>query len=105
MVEVPTGAALRISARLCIEFYAQARNACKQGTSRGGQAGITSGGPVGTAAEPRLVHNSGYTEYRNVEEELQAKEERIESAIHLINTLKPYSVKSRLGSLQVADCS
>ena len=35
-----------------------------------------------------LQQELDYTEYRNAEEELTAKEERLESAIHLINTLK-----------------
>jgi uncharacterized protein (UPF0333 family) len=35
-----------------------------------------------------LQQELDYTEYRNTEEELLAKEERLESAIHLINTLK-----------------
>ena len=41
-----------------------------------------------------LQQELDYTEYRNVEEELQAKEERIESAIHLINTLKSFNDNS-----------
>ncbi len=35
-----------------------------------------------------LQQELDYTEYRSAEEELQAKEERLESAIHLIGTLK-----------------
>lgn len=35
-----------------------------------------------------LQQELDYTDYRSSEEELQAKEERLESAIHLINTLK-----------------
>jgi hypothetical protein len=41
-----------------------------------------------------LQQELDYTEYRNVEDELQAKEERIESAIHLINTLKSFNDNS-----------
>ena len=41
-----------------------------------------------------LQQELDYTEYRNTEEELQAKEERIESAIHLINTLKSFNDNS-----------
>jgi transcription elongation factor Elf1/flagellar basal body-associated protein FliL len=35
-----------------------------------------------------LQQELDYTDYRNTEEELQAKEERLESAIHLLSTLK-----------------
>jgi hypothetical protein len=41
-----------------------------------------------------LQQELDYTEYRNTEEELQAKEERIESAIHVINTLKSFNDNS-----------
>jgi len=36
-----------------------------------------------------LQQELDYTEYNSVEQEWQAKEERLESAIHIINTLKP----------------
>ncbi len=35
-----------------------------------------------------LQQELDYTDYRNTEEKLQAKEERLESAIHLLSTLK-----------------